>query len=141
MKTVRLLLAVGSLFLLTTLVASADPPEPPYRPGPVIFLPFEDCWMPDAEWEWYYFEDCNPTHSIVTNSKTGVMHWTAQAQLPEGAAVPERGAVHWTYENTPGNFACWWDENTFTTNYIMTISPQGRINVHCHFKPGMWQPD
>ena len=53
MKTLRFVLTVGLLLLLTTLVASADPPDPPH-PGPAMFLDFPDCYIFDTAFEWYH---------------------------------------------------------------------------------------
>ncbi len=138
MKTLRFVLTVGLLLLLTTLAVSADIPDPP-PPGPAMFLDFPDCWIFDAEFEWYYIEDCSPTISLITNSNTGVLLWTATAQLPEDAALPETGAHIVTYENS--GFACWWDEGVETTNYSIVITPEGSFNISCHFRPDKWQPE
>jgi hypothetical protein len=138
MKMLRLSLALGLLLGLTTLAASADPPAPPH-PGPAMFEYFPDCMIFDAEENWFYIEDCSPTISLVTNSRTGVLHWTAKAQLPGDAVLPEKGAVQFTYENS--GFACWWDVGVETTNYSITITPNGQFNIACHFRPDKWQPD
>jgi hypothetical protein len=140
MKTARLVLVAGSLFLLTTLVASAAPPDPPH-PGPAMFTEWPDCFIFDTEFEWYYIPDCRPTITLEANSQTGVLHWTAKAQLPEGAALPEKGAHKVTYENS--GFSCWWDEagEVRTTNYSITITPNGKFNIECHFRPDKWQPE
>lgn len=145
MKTVRLVLTVVLLLLLTTLAASADPPDPPH-PGPAMFTEWPDCYIFDTtifdtEPQWFYIPDCRPTITLETNSRTGVLHWTAKAQLPEGAALPEKGAVKVTYENS--GFACWWDEagEIQTTNYSITITPNGKFNISCHFRPDKWQPE
>jgi hypothetical protein len=119
-------------------VASADPPAPPH-PGPAMFDPTEWCWIFDINWEWYYLEDCTPQVALWTNSQTGMINFAAKGQLPDGAALPEQGAYVVTYDNS--GFACWWDDNTVTTNYSIVITPQGNFNISCHFMPGKWQPD
>ena len=144
MKILRIALVLGVFLILTTMVVSADAP---YHPGPATFLPYGDCWIFDADFKnletdpWYYVEDCSPTISLITNNKEGVFHWHAQAQLPEGAALPEKEAVHFTYENS--GFACWWDElgEVTTTNYSITITPKGKFIISCHFRPDKWQPE
>ncbi len=143
MKMLRIALVLGVLLILTTMVVSADPPDAPYHPGPAQFLDFPDCWIFDVDFnetgEWYYIKDCSPTISLITNNKEGVFHWHAQAQLPDGAALPEHGAVHFTYENS--GFACYWEEGVETTNYSITITPKGKFIISCHFRPDKWQPD
>jgi hypothetical protein len=133
------------LLLLTTLVAGADPPTPPH-PGPAMFLTGEEytsCWIFDVEDNWCFIEDCSPTISLIPNSKTGGFLWTAKAQIPDDDpdcnVLPEKGAVHFTYENS--GFACWWSEGVETTNYSITITPKGKFNISCHFRPDKWQPE
>jgi hypothetical protein len=141
MKILRLVFVLGLLLMTTTWVASAAPPDPPVQPGPAMFLDFPDCYIFDVDFNWYYIPDCSPTISLVTNSKTGVLLWTAQAQLPvdeEDVALPEKGAFVVTYENS--GFACYWDDNTLTTNYSIIITPDGKFIANCHFRPGKWQP-
>lgn len=138
MKILRLSLALSLLLGLTTLVASADPPAPPH-PGPAMFDYYPDCYIFDVTFEWHYIPDCNPTTGLITNSRTDVILWTAKAQLPEYAALPEKEAVHFTYENS--GFACWWDDDTLTTKYNITITPNGKFNISCHFRPDKWQPE
>jgi len=135
MKMLRISLLLGLLLILTTSLASADSPHP----GPAMFLDAPDCWVFDVEFNWYYIEDCSPTISLITNSKTGVLHWTAQAQLPDYAILPDQGAYKITYENS--GFSCWWEEGIETTNYSITITPKGKFNISCHFRPDKWQPD
>jgi hypothetical protein len=136
MKTLRIALVISLLLILTTQVASADPPP---LLGPAMFLDAPDCYLVDIAWNWYYVEDCSPTISLITNSKTGVLLWHAHTQLPAGAVLPERGAYHITYENS--GFACWWEEGVETTNYSITITPDGMFNINCHFRPEKWQPE
>ena len=136
MKILRISLVLGVLLILTTMVVSADSPP---GPGPAIFLDFPDCYVFDMDFNWYYIEDCSPTISLITNSKPGVLHWNAHAQLPSNAVLPEHGAYHFTYENS--GFACWWDEGVETTNYSLTITPKGKFIISCHFRPDKWQPD
>jgi hypothetical protein len=123
------------LLILTMSVASADPPP---HPGPAMFLDFPSCYIFDMDFNWYYVEDCSPTIALITNSTTGVLHWTAKAQLPAGAVLPDQGAYRITYDNS--GFACWWDVGVETTNYSITITPNGKFNISCHFRPDMWQP-
>jgi hypothetical protein len=104
-----------------------------------MFESYPDCWIFDVNFEWYYIEDCNPTVGLITNSQADVILWTAKAQLPENAAFPEKGAFHFTYENS--GFACWWDDDTMTTKYKITITPNGKFNISCHFRPDKWQPE
>ena len=144
MKILRIALVLGVLLILTTMVVSADAPDAPYHPGPAMFEDFPDCWVfdvrgPDKDEYWHYIEDCSPTISLITNSKKGVLHWHAQAQLPADAALPEKEAVHFTYENS--GFACWWAPGVETTNYSITITPKGKFIISCHFRPDKWQPD
>ena len=139
MKMLRIALVLGLLLMLTTSVASADPPHP----GRAMFLDYPDCFIfdvrgPDEDEAWFYIDDCSPTISLITNSKTGVIHWKAKAQLPPEAVLPERGAYHFTYENS--EFACWF-KGAFTTNYSITITPKGQFIINCHFRPDKWQPD
>ena len=136
MKMLRLALVLVLFLVLTTSVASADPPP---QPGPAMFLDYPDCYIFDMAFNWYYIEDCSPTISLITNSQTGVLHWRAQAQLPADAVLPERGAYNITYENS--GFACWWEEGVETTNYSITITPKGKFNISCHFRPDKWQPE
>jgi hypothetical protein len=140
MKTVRLVLVAGSLFLLTTLVASAAPPDPPH-PGPATFHGTLSCIIIDTELEEYLIDDCSPIFALKTNSQTMVLHWTAKAQLPEGAALPENGAHIITYENS--GISCWWDVagEVLTTNYSIIITPNGQVNMECHWRPDKWQPE
>lgn len=143
MKMLRIALVLGLLLMLTTSVASADPPHP----GRAMFLDYPDCLIfdmrgPDEDEAWFYIKDCSPTISLITNSETGVLHWTAKAQLPlddPSVVLPEKGAHHFTYENT--DFACWWDVGVETTNYSITITPNGKFNISCHFRPDKWQPE
>jgi hypothetical protein len=110
-----------------------------------MFEDWPDCWIPDVTLEnWYYIEDCSPTISLITNSRTGVLLWTAKAQLPVDdpdfdGVLPDKGAYHITYENS--GFACWWDVGVETTNYSITITPKGKVNISCHFRPDKWQPE
>ena len=138
MKILRLTLVIGVLLILTTLAVSADPPAPPH-PGPAMVESGGWIWIFDANMEWYYLEDCPTQIAVTTNSHTGMILWTATAQLPEGAALPEQGAYVVTYENS--GFVCWWDDDTVTTNYSIVITPKGKFNISCHFRPDMWQPD
>jgi hypothetical protein len=137
MKKARVILALMLVLLSTTLVVSADPPPPPH-PGPAMFDPAEWCWIIDAEWNWYYLEHCSPQIGVITNSRTGVILWTAKAQLPAGAVLPEKGAHVYNYENS--GFECWWDDNTVTTNFRIVITPEGSFTATCLFMPGKWQP-
>jgi hypothetical protein len=139
MKKLRIALVVVLLMLLTTLATSADPPAPPH-PGPAMFTPWPDCFIFDVEWNWYYIDDCHPTLTLDSNSRTGVKLWTAKAQLPEEAVLPEQGAYKVTYENS--GFACWWDEfgEVQTTKYSIIITPNGKFNISCHFRPDKWLP-
>ena len=142
MKILRLGLVLFLLLMLTTTMASASPPDPPQHPGPAMFEDWPDCMIFDIDFNWFYIEDCSPTISLITNSKTGVLHWHAQAQLPvddPDVVLPERGAFHITYENL--GFACYWDEGVETTNYSITITPKGKFNISCHFRPDKWQPE
>ena len=142
MKMLRIALVLCVLLILTTSIASADPPEPPEHPGPAMFNDYPSCWIMDVELNWYYIEDCSPHIDLITNSRTGVLLWSAKAQLPvddEEVVLPELGAYLITYENS--DFACWWDENTQTTNYSIIITPDGIFNVSCHFRPDKWQPE
>jgi hypothetical protein len=141
MKILRIALVLGLLLMLPTFVASADPPDPPAHLGRAMFLDFPDCWIFDMDFNWYYIEDCSPTISLITNSRTGVLLWHAQAQLPvddPNVVLPEKGAYKFTYENS--GFACWWDEGVETTNYSIIITPDGKFIVSCHFRPDKWQP-
>lgn len=97
------------------------------------------CWIFDINMEWYYLEDCPKQIGVTTNSHTGMILWSATAQLPDEAALPDQGAYVVTYENS--GFACWWDDDTATTNYSIVITPQGKFNISCHFRPDKWQPD
>jgi len=139
MKMLRIALVLGVLFILTTMVVGADSPDGPNRVGQAMFLDFPDCWIFDVNFDWHYIEDCSPTISLITNSKPGVLHWNAHAQLPPEAVLPEHGAVHFTYEDS--GFACWWEEGVETTNYSITITPKGKFIISCHFRPDKWQPD
>ncbi len=139
MKILRISLVLGVLLILTATVVSADSPGGPNRVGRAQFLDFPDCYIFDVNWDWYYIEDCSPTIALITNNKPGMIHWHAHAQLPPEAALPENGAVHFTYENS--GFACWWDEGVETTNYSITITPNGKFIISCHFRPDKWQPD
>ena len=134
----RVALAVILALLLTTVAVGADPPEPP-NPGPAMFEGTEWCWIIDVNWEWYYLEECLPQIALITNSRTGLIIFSAKAQLPDEAALPEEGAYVVTYENS--GFSCWWDDDTVTTNYSIVITPDGRFNIECIFMPGKWQPD
>lgn len=135
MKALRITLVLGLLLILTTMVVRADPPP---NIGPAMFIDEPSCWIFDMEGTWYYIEDCSPTILQMTNSQTGVLHWSARAQLPANAVLPERGAYNFTYENS--GFACWWGEGVETTNYSITITPQGKFIANCHFRPDKWQP-
>ena len=135
MKVLRIGLLVGALLLLSTTLVSA---QGPHQLGPAEHLDFPDCWIFDAEWNWYYIPDCNPTRQLITNSKPGLLHWNAHAQLPDGATLPEK-TWHPTYEDT--GFTCWWDEGVVTTNYSLVITPNGKFNITCHFRPDKWQPE
>jgi hypothetical protein len=137
MNKFRVAFALLLILLLTTSVVGADPPAPP-QPGRAMFLDWPDCYIFDVEWTWYHIPDCNPTISLITNSRTGMLHWTAKAQLPEGAVLPEKGAYKVTYEDS--GFACWWDVGVETTNYSITITPNGHFNIACHFRPDKFQP-
>ena len=139
MKMFRIALVLILLLILTTMVVSAGSHDGPNRVGRAMFLDFPDCWIFDIENNWYYIEDCSPTISLITNSKKGVLHWHAQAQLPPEAVLPEQEAIHFTYENS--GFACWWDVGVETTNYSVTITPKGKFIISCHFRPDKWQPD
>jgi len=139
MKILRIALVLAVLLIITMSVASADSPAGPNRVGRAEFLDFPGCWIFDINFVWYEIEDCSPTIALITNSAPGVIHWNAHAQLPAGAALPEKEAVHFTYENS--GFACWWDEGVETTNYSITITPKGKFIISCHFKPDKWQPD
>lgn len=75
MKMLRVTLVLGLLLIMTTSLASADPPHP----GRAMFVNFPDCWIFDMNFNWYYVEDCSPTISLISNSETGVLHWHAQA--------------------------------------------------------------
>jgi hypothetical protein len=100
------------------------------------------CWIFDADFVWYYIEDCRPDNPLITNSETGVIHWSAKAQLPlddPNVALPEEGALHFTYENS--GFVCWFSTGVVTTNYNITITPDGKFNINCHFRPDKWQPE
>ena len=142
MKLLRFALLLGVLLILTTSVAIADSSS---TIGPAMFEDYPSCSVFDVEFDfdelapWIDIEDCSPTIALITNSKTGVILWTAKAQLPDDAALPEREAVHFTYEDT--GFACWWDEDTLTTNYSITITPKGKFIISCHFRPDKWQPE
>jgi hypothetical protein len=142
MKILRLGLVLFLLLVLTTTMASAGPPDHPQHPGPAMFNDYPDCWIMDIELEWFHIEDCSPHIDLISNSRTGVLLWHAQAQLPvddPDVVLPERGAFHITYENS--GFACWWAEDVETTNYSITITPNGKFNVSCHFRPDKWQPE
>ena len=139
MKILRIALVLGVLLIITMSVASADSPAGPNRVGRAMFLDYPDCWIFDVNFDWYFIDDCSPTIALITNSKPGVIHWNAHAQLPPEAVLPEREAVHFTYENS--GFACWWDDDTLTTKYNITITPDGKFNISCHFRPDKWQPD
>jgi hypothetical protein len=134
MKYLRIGLLIAALLLLSTTLVSASG----HHLGPAEHLDFPDCYIFDAEWEWYYIPDCNPTRQLVTNSMPGILHWNAHAQLPDGAALPEK-TWHPTYEDT--GFTCWWDEGVLTTNYSITITKDGKFIISCHFRPDKWQPD
>ena len=141
MKLLRIALVLGVFLILTISVASADSPP---DIGPAMFLDDQSCYIfdvrgPDLDDYWFYIEDCSPTIGLITNSKTDVILWTAKAQLPEGAFLPDRGAYLVTYENS--GFACWWDVGVETTNYSITITPKGKVNISCHFRPDKWQPE
>ena len=144
MKILRIALVLAVLLIVTMSAASADSHAGPNRVGRAMFMDFPDCRIfdvrgPDVYDAWFYIEDCSPTIALITNSKPGVIHWNAHAQLPAGAALPEQEAVHFTYENS--GFACWWDEGVETTNYSITITPKGKFIISCHFMPDKWQPD
>jgi len=142
MKLLRIALVLAVLLIMTMSVASADSPP---DIGPAMFEDNQSCLVFDVEFDfdelapWIYIEDCSPTIALITNSKTGVILWTAKAQLPDDAALPEQGAYLVTYEDS--GFACWWDENTLTTNYSIVITPDGEFIISCHFRPDKWQPD
>ncbi len=135
MKYLRIGFLLITLLLLSTTLVSA---QGPHHLGAAEHLYAPDCWIFDAEWEWYYIPDCNTTRALVTNSKPGLLHWNAHAQLPDHAALPEK-TWHPTYEDT--GFACWWDEGVVTTNYSITITKNGKFIISCHFRPDKWQPD
>jgi hypothetical protein len=135
MKILRIGLLVGVLLLISSTLVSA---QGPHHFGPAEHLYAPDCWIMDMDWNWYYIPDCSPTRSLITNSKPGILHWNAHAQLPEGATLPEKTA-HITYEDT--GFACWWDEGVVTTNYTLTITKTGKWMISCHFRPDKWQPE
>lgn len=142
MKILRITLVLVILMLLTTLTASATPPDHPARLGRATFLDLPDCWIFDMDFNWYYVPDCSPTVSLITNGDSGVLLWHAQAWLPlddPNVVLPEDGAFKVTYEDT--DFACYWDDNTLTTNYSITITPNGKFIASCHFRPGKWQPE
>lgn len=142
MKILRIALVILTLLLLTTITASATSPEHPARLGRAMILDYPDCWIFDMNFTWYYIPDCSPTIALVTNSRTGELLWQAHAQLPlddPNVALPERGAYKVTYEKS--GFACYWDDNTLTTNYSITITPNGKFIVSCHFRPDKWQPE
>ena len=139
MKILRIALVLGVLLIITMSVASADSPAGPNRVGRAMFFDYPDCWIFDVNFDWYFIDDCSPTIALITNSKPGVIHWNAHAQLPPEAVLPEQEAVHFTYENS--GFACWWDEGVETTNYSITITPKGKFIISCHFRPDKWQPD
>jgi hypothetical protein len=106
-----------------------------------MFTEWSECWIFDMEGTWFYIPDCSPTITLETNSRTGVMHWTAKAQLPAEAVLPEKGAYKFTYENS--GFSCYWDEAGLirTTRYSITITPKGKFNISCHWRPDKWQPE
>ena len=135
MKMLRFSLLLGLLLILATSVVSADSPHP----GPAESPDVLECWVFEVEFNWYYIEDCSPTIALITNSQTGVLHWPAKAQLPADAVLPDQGAYHFTYENS--GFACWWEEGVETTNYSITITPNGKFNISCHFRSDKWQPE
>ena len=134
----RIALALIVVLLLTTVAAGAAPPDPPH-PGPAMFEGTEWCWVFDVNWEWYYLEECLPQVALITNSRTGLIIFSAKAEMPAEAALPERGAWVVTYENS--GFSCWWDDDTVTTNYSIVITPNGKFNIECIFRPDKWQPD
>jgi hypothetical protein len=134
----RISLALLVALLLATVAAGAAPPDPPH-PGPAMFEDTEWCEIFDVNWKWYYLEKCLPQVALITNSRTGLIIFSAKAELPEGAALPERGAYVVTYENS--DFCCWWDDDTVTTNYSIVITPDGLFNIECIFRPDKWQPD
>jgi len=134
----RLAMALVLVMLLTTVVAGADAPDPPH-PGPAMFDDTEWCWVFDVNWDWYYLVDCTPQVALTTNSRTGLIIFSAKAQMPAEAALPEGGAWVVTYENS--DFCCWWDDYTVTTNYSIVITPNGLFNIECIFRPDKWQPD
>jgi hypothetical protein len=135
MKLLRIALVLGVLLIMTMSVASADsPPEI----GPAMFQDHPGCWIFDVNMVWYQIDDCSPTISLITNSNTGMILWTAKAQLPDKAALPDLGTYIVTYENS--GFACWFEEGILTTNYSILITPDGAFIASCHFRPDKWQP-
>ena len=134
MKALRITLILGLFLILTTTVVSADSPP---NIGPAWFGDHPSCMIFDVNFVWYYIEDCSPTIVLHTNSATDERLWFARAQLPDCAALPEREAVHFTYENS--GFSCW-GEGILTTNYSITITPKGKFIINCHFRPDKWQP-
>lgn len=145
MNTLRIALILFLLSLMSAPMVSADPPDPP-RLGPAMFEYVPDCWVfdmrgPSDDDAWYYIENCSPTISLITNSKTGMLHWTAHGQLPiddPNIQLPEKGAYQFTYENS--GFVCWWEEGVVTTNYAFTLTSKGKFIASCHFRPDKWQP-
>ena len=136
MKLLRIALVLGVLLIMTMSVASADSPP---DIGPAMFEDNQRCYIFDVDFTWYFIEDCSPIIGLTTNSKTGVILWSAKAQLPDGAALPDLGAHLVTYENS--GFACWWNPTTLTTKYSIVITPDGEFIISCHFRPDKWQPD
>ena len=132
MKRILLILGLCLLMLLTASVVYAE------ETAPAFVVHGATCWIPDANYEWYEFDDC--CTMVIANSKTGVQQLSCHAQLPDDAAFPDR-AVLYTYEDFGEK--CFWDfEGPFTTNYIFAVTPSGEVSLSCRFTPGTvsWEP-
>ena len=139
MKYLRICLLVIALLLLSTTLVSADKPD---HVGPAVISEFPNgdaCWIFDMDMTIYYIDDCSPKHGVFIHGTYDYQQWSAKGQLPEGAVLPEKGAGHITYEDT--GFVCLGMGWVETTNYSITITPNGKFNINCHFRPDKWKPE
>ena len=139
MKYLRIGLLVTVLLLLSTTLVSADKPD---HVGPAVISEFPNgdaCWIFDVDFNMYYIDDCSPKHGVLIHGTYEYQLWSAKGQLPEGAVLPEQGAAKITYENS--GFTCWGMGGVSTTHYSLVITPNGKFNITCQFRPDRWQPE
>jgi hypothetical protein len=138
MKYLRIGFVLMVLLMISTTLVSAAPGHV----GAAVINDFPHptaCVVMDMDLVLYWMEDCSPKHGVLMHGTNEYQLFAAKGQLPEGAALPEKGAGVITYADT--GFACWGMGGVQTTNYSIVITPNGKFNINCHFRPDKWKPD